>query len=57
MFKLNSLVNSIPWYVFGVLIAIGIVNIFLNAESQFVVITSVVACGCFTYIIVSKFTE
>jgi len=57
MLKLNSLVNSIPWYVFGALIVIGIINIFLNAENQFVVITSVVACSCFTYIIVSKLTK
>lgn len=57
MLKLNSFINSIPWYIFGMLIAIGVINIFLNAENQFVVITSVVACSCFTYIIVSKLTK
>lgn len=57
MLRINSYINTIPWYVFGILIAVGIVNIFINAEDQFVVITSVVACGCFSYIIVSKLTK
>jgi hypothetical protein len=56
MLKLNSFINSIPWYVFGMLIVIGVTNILLNAENSFVVITSIIACGCFTYIIVSKYS-
>ncbi len=57
MFKINFIIRTIPWYVFGALIIIGIANIFLNAENSFVVITSVVSCACFTYMIFSKYSN
>ncbi len=57
MLKINSLINSIPRCVFGMLIVLGIVNIFFNAEDQFVVITSAIACGCFAYVLASKYAK